>query len=161
MGFIYYIEKKKFDEDMERQERFYRKHGMDPEAIEVMKKYDYVHFKKERIIKLHEQPISSTTMQGIEDESTSVLMKKFITALSISDDEERRCYLRHWWIQDIESTRMLNVIYGLSDELMDVLERKFFDGLTQKQIAKEYGVSDTIISRRVQVIKRAFYEWYK
>ena len=85
---------------------------------------------------MHEQPISSTTMQGIEDESTSVLLKRFITALSISDDEERRCYLRHWWIQDIESTRMLNVLYGLSDELMDVLERKFFDGLTQRQIAK-------------------------
>ena len=161
MSYFYFIEKKKFDEEMEAQEEFYRKHGMAEEAIEEMKNHDYILFKKNRIIRMHEQPISSTTMQGIEDESTSVLLKRFITALSISDDEERRCYLRHWWIQDIESTRMLNVLYGLSDELMDVLERKFFDGLTQRQIAKEYGVSDTIISRRVHQIKKAFYEWYK
>ena len=46
MSYFYFIEKKKFDEEMEAQEEFYRKHGMAEEAIEEMKNHDYILFKK-------------------------------------------------------------------------------------------------------------------
>jgi len=39
--FIYYIEKRKFDERWDKKEKYYLDKGMEPESVEDIRKYDW------------------------------------------------------------------------------------------------------------------------
>lgn len=154
MGFNYASEKRKFEKKWAKLWQEYKAAGMSDAEIQEMHDFDWNVFKQERIYQLHTQELGV----GVFDEPTtdqedkSALMKKFLEAVSCWDDYAGSS--RYGWVEEIEDSQMSARLKSLSLEDLELLTRYVFDGFTQTELARQYGISQKNIHKKWQRIKK-------
>lgn len=158
MAFIYYEEKRKFDEQWKETAQMYAAAGMSQTAIDQMHEFDWEQFKAERIWSNRIQEIDPI---ADEEESPcgaeSPLLKKFFDRLATQYDS---CgtHSRFWWIEEISSPLLLRGIRKLSTEEKELLTLYFVDGYTQSECAEILHISQCMINKRLSHILGKFTE---
>ena len=153
MSFNYGYERKKFDAEQAKLREEYIAAGMSEEAIEEMYLFDLEEFRRRRRIANNESPmLDSDFEEGCEDESLSVYLVRNMEAMSVTDiyhDSNR-----FGWLQEIEDIALYERLIQLSDESLEILTKYVFDGMTQSEIAKEKGIAQKNISKKIKKIKK-------
>lgn len=154
MNFNYSYEKKQFDKEWAKLEVEYRQAGMPNENIAKMKEFDWDLFKARRIETLHTQEIteSNCSQDDCGDESKSTLLHKFMDKLSNTLDNSIH-HSRYWWIEELESEKLIGNIKNLSKEELEILTLYVFYDKTQQEIAQLLGMTQKAISRRIIKIR--------
>lgn len=128
MGFNYRKERKKFEDQMEEDEKKYRAAGMSDEQITLMREYEEEQFRHERVYGLH--TVSEQEVPGTF---------------------ERACTEDSYW-QDLDST-LENLSPGISERLTardkEVLELLCV-GLNHRETAEVIGIAPQVVSRHVK-----------
>ena len=155
MGFNYGFEKKKFDLEWERLRKEYKAAGMSDLAIQKIYEFDLASFNRKRADANHEQPLSGFTWNESEeqDESKSVLYKKFLKELSYVE-EYHFSTDRFGWIEEVSNITLYTKIKKLTSDEKEILTLLVFEGYTQRDIAKIRGVSEQAIIKRIKFIKK-------
>lgn len=148
MEFNYTTERKKFEKNWAKTEALYRKHGMAKEAIQEMHEYDWDLFKAARIEALHTQEMD---FQADDDDDTAMmdspLLKKFFDRLTTQYDTYGT-HSRYWWLEEIESPKLVPGISKLTDEDKELLTLMIVEGYTQEECAVKLHSSQSAISRK-------------
>lgn len=153
MGFNYASEKRKFEKRWATLRQEYKAAGMPDAAIQEMHDFDWNVFKQERIYQLHTQEMSVGAFDEpyTDQEDKSALMKKFLEAVSCWDNYAESS--RYGWVEEIEGPQMSARLKSLSPEDLELLTRYVFDGFTQTELARQYGISQKNIHKKWQRIK--------
>ena len=154
MGFIYGIEKKKFEEKWETLRKEYEAAGMTEEAIQEMYKFDLEAFNRRRTDMKHEQLVTNATFDdGEETEYNSPLFLKFMPNLS-SCDEYSFGFGRYAWIESIDEKRLYVKLKKLEEKDIELLTMLAIEGYSRREIAAIWGVSEQAIGKRIKKIRR-------
>ena len=153
MGFNYASEKRKFEKRWATLRQEYKAAGMPDAAIQEMHDFDWNVFKQERIYQLHTQEMSVGAFDEpyTDQEDKSALMKKFLEAVSCWDNYAESS--RYGWVEEIEGPQMSARLKSLSPEDLELLTRYVFDGFTQTELARQYGISQKNMHKKWQRIK--------
>ena len=154
MGFNYASEKRKFGKEWATLRQEYKVAGMSDAAIQEMHDFDWETFKRERNYQLHTQEMSVGAFDepSIDQEDKSALMKKFLEAVSCWDNNSGSS--RYGWVEEIEDPLMSARLKSLSLEDLELLTQYVFDGFTQAEMARQYGISQKNIHKKLQRIKK-------
>ena len=154
MGFNYASEKKKFEKEWAMLRQEYKAAGMSETAIQEMHDFDWDAFKRERNYQLHTQEMSVGAFDepSTDQEDKSALMKKFLEAVSCWDNYAGSS--RYGWVEEIEDPLMSARLKSLSSEDLELLTQYVFDGFTQTELARQYGISQKNIHKKLQRIKK-------
>ncbi len=148
MNFNYASERNKFDAAWEKTASFYAEQGMSQEAIDAMHDFDWDAFKAERIWALHTQEMG---FQADDDDDTAMmdspLLKKFFDRLTTQYDTYGT-HSRYWWLEEIESPKLVPGISKLTDEDKELLTLMIVEGYTQEECAVKLHSSQSAISRK-------------
>lgn len=152
MGFHYAFEKKRFDLEWKKKERWYKEEGMEESAITQMYGFDLEVFNRERAFVNHTQeyPDESPNDSG----HGSTLFRKFeclSTRFSTADFSGR-----YDWIEDLDDSSLVTVLKKLSQEELELLTLKVFEGYSFTDIAKKWGISRQAVSQRFGRIRKYF-----
>lgn len=132
MGFNYRKERKKFEEQMEENEKKYRAAGMSDEQIALMREYEEEQFRHERVYGLH-----------------------IVSEQEVPGTFERACTEDSYW-QDLDSA-LESLSPGITERLTardkEVLEL-LCAGLNHRETAMAIGVSQQAVSHRLKKIKK-------
>jgi RNA polymerase sigma factor (sigma-70 family) len=154
MGFNYALEKKKFDKEWAKTEEEYIAAGMNCSAIEAMREYDWELFKKRRIYSVHEQPMAASSFDDDDsDDSHSSLLSKFLDVMSTTDDASTH-HSRYWWVDEIENTAFASVVRNLSEKDIEAITLLVYEGFSQEEVAKLWGVTQQAIAQRIKKVKK-------
>ncbi len=129
-------ERKKFISEHEKMRKEYRKAGMSDEKIDEIFLYDWDRYKEQRNHCLHNRYIREYEEFG---------------SITIEDE----IYLRmDNWHEAIENISLYLAIMSLSDEQRYIIWLYAFEGLTQKEIAENFGISHFAVQKRIEVIRK-------
>lgn len=140
-----------FEKEQAQLRKEYLAAGMTEEQIQAMREYDESWLKKRRREALHTQELDIRTSED-EDNKDSPLLKKFLHNFSVED--------KHWendrfgWIEQIENKQLYKAVKGLSDMEKEILTELLYDGFTQSEIAQNFGLNQSSISRRMARLKK-------
>ena len=161
MKFNYALERLKFEDEWAKLQKEYEAAGMAAEDIKTMKEYDWTHmFCAERVVALHTQELDASIFEQVENGEQvpeSPLMKKFLGTLTTEYDHLGG-HARMWWIDEIEDSRLTEVLCTLSDEEKELLTLLYVDGFSQKECARIYGTHQSTIHRRTKRILCKFHK---
>lgn len=141
-------EKKKFDKQQERQAEEYRQYGMSEKDIQEMYQFDLEMLRKERVFRIHNQPIQDKFDDKF-DESKSPMLGKFFDKFSIFNDFSDN---RYWWIEEIDNQELVKRLKMLSEGDIEILTL-IIEGYKQVEIAQLYSVSSATISKKLKRIR--------
>lgn len=150
MGFNYGLEKKNFDSQWAVIRKQYEDAGMNSEAIKAMYDYDWAIFNATRSYQNHTQEIATPAFEQNE-ESYSPLMDKYQEAISVT---EHYCETksRFTWIGEIEDERLLSALEKLSEDDLKLLTLYAYEGYTETEISKVFGISQPAIHKKIMKI---------
>ncbi len=121
---------------------------MPEEAIQEMRTYDWNLFKAARVEALHTQEIG---FQADDEDDTSgmdsPLLEKFFDRLTTQYDTYGT-HSRYWWLEEIESPKLVPGISKLTDEDKELLTLMIVEGYTQEECAVKLHSSQSAISRK-------------
>lgn len=137
MGFNYRKERRKFEKQMEENERKYRAAGMNDTQINAMREYEEEMFRRERVYGIH----------TIFEES-----KEYPGLIELEESNDS-------YFQDLSASLdnlLDNLVSGLSESL-SVRDKEVLlllsQGLNQQEAANLLGVSQQAISKHMKKIK--------
>ena len=139
MGFNYAREKKKFDSEWEKKEKWYRESGMSEDAIQEMFEEDWKTFKADRIYYLH-NTVSLTDSLAEHIPCDDTYEETFVP-----DD----CGL----INAINSPEMVRELRRLSKDDIQIMELRM-KGKTQGEIAAIMKCTQPNIAKKIRRIKK-------
>ena len=154
MGFNYAKEKKKFDLEWEILQKEYADAGMVPSAIEAMHSYDWGMFLSRRTYENHTQDLPDTYLSGDLEGQQSNLFKKFTSLSAVFDEKDFQG--RYAWIDTIEDAGLLKKLSRLSKQDLELLTLYAIEGCTQTEIALLLHLNQSVISRKINRIKKFF-----
>ena len=154
MGFNYAKERTKFDREWDKLRREYEAAGMIPATIEEMYQYDLQFFNSCRRYHSHVQQLPSDYVSDGSESENSTLHQKF-SALSVSFDETDMLG-RYGWVDTIDAPQMVDALKKLSPQDLELLTRYVIDGYSQTELARQYGISQKHINKKLQRIKNNF-----
>ena len=149
-------ERRKFKENQKKQAAEYRALGMTEEQIQAMYEFDLEKFRSDRRFYSHTQPLTASDfVEGKEDESESTLLLKFFDELTVTIDNcgEKS---RYWWVEEINNSKLYEIIISLSQESIELLTLIYVDKLNQSEISKIFNISQAAISQRLKKINEIF-----
>lgn len=154
MGFNYAVEKKKFERLWKKLRVEYAAAGMSDADIQKMYDFDWAIFRQERIYHLHTQEFRMSMFDDLspEQEDKSALMKKFLEAVSCCDDYGTGS--QYAWIEEINDSRISARLKELPPKDLDLLTRYAIGGYSQAELARQYGISQKNIHKKLQRIKK-------
>ncbi|MCI9279070.1 MAG: sigma-70 family RNA polymerase sigma factor [Lachnospiraceae bacterium] len=156
MGFNYGLEKKKFDGEWERLRREYAAAGMDEAAIEAMHEFDWQIFKRERTYCRHTQQVPRQRFDedgDMAEEGSFALYMKYADRFSVAAAEVDR-ERRDSWLDEIGSEALVARLKGLCGSDRELLTLYVFEGYTVTEIARMQGVSQPVISKKLNRLKK-------
>lgn len=146
------LERKKFDEEQKRLAAEYRAAGMTEYQIEQMYQFDLDAFNSKRRFNEHTQQFPEDVLEESDDDK-SPLFEKFLDSLSVeldlSDIKDR-----YWWIEEIEDEQLARKLKTLPIDDVELITQYVFEQRTQVEIAKQIGVSNVTIFKRIEKLKK-------
>lgn len=147
------LERKKFDEEQKRLAAEYRAAGMTEYQIEQMYQFDLDAFNSRRRYCEHTQQFPELPENIDEEDGFSPIFDKFIYELSVgmnvSDFQDR-----HWWLEEIEDETLAKNLKSLPIDDVELITQYVFEQRTQVEIAKQFGVSNVTIFKRIEKLKK-------
>ena len=136
-GIAYHL----FLQKWERLRAEYENAGMSEEAIEAIFQFDLEMFNRDRAYfeHLYYQPLNS-------DYDEDILVLEGVLHFR---DTDTSYHSRYWWIEGIDNPLLLAYIRTLSQEDLDIVTMRYFEGFTQKDIAEKMGISQQAVSKRL------------
>lgn len=130
----------------------YLKQGMTEEQISAMYEYDLKVYRGRRVEAIHTQVLDFAAIEGDDaDEGQNPLYEKFADKLSVnanfSDDS------RYGWTESIDNPNLASAIDKLPAKDLELLTQLVSDGLSQTEIAANFGVKKAAISRKISRLK--------
>ena len=156
MGFNYAFEMKKFTKKWDKLRKEYEAVGMSEQDIQVMYEFDLNVFRNNRNECNHTQPLSGNLYedQSEQDETTSVLLKKFLKETSENDKHCFQDNPRYAWIDELENDELYTKICLLPQKDIDLITLIVFEGYTQQEVAVMRGNTATAICKKVKKLKK-------
>lgn len=152
MGFNYAKEKRQFDLEWNRLQKEYSDAGMSLSSIEAMRSYDWEMFLSRRTYESHTQSLPDTYLNGEVEGQRSALFKKF-SSLSTAFDEGDFSG-QYAWIGSIEDAALSKRLAMLPEKDLELLTLYAIAGYTQAEIALLMGRDQSVISRKLNRIKK-------
>ena len=152
MGFYYAKEKAAFEAKWSILRAEYEKAGMSQTAIDSMHKFDWNGFRAQRIYCDHNQSMPDTYLVNDADEGRSSLLHKF-AALSMTFDEADFPG-RYAWVDSIDNADLAAKLHLLPAKNLELLTLYAIDGYTQAEIASLLGRNQSVVSRKINRIKK-------
>lgn len=147
-------ERKQFQKEQEKQNKYYKSLGMSDEAIQAINEFDYEVFKSKRIESIHTQPLDISVFYESDcDESDNALLKKFGEQISVNL-EDGGGFSRYWWIEELDTPELAAAINALSQEDKELLTMIVFDQMNHKEIAEILGISRQAVTERLFWIRK-------
>lgn len=152
-------ERAKFEREQEELRKEYLAAGMTEEQIQLMRQFDEEFFNERRREAEHTQELDIQAFDDddSEDELKSSLLEKFMDKLSKTDTHFQN--ERLGWIEQIEDESLCKALKALKNENKELLSLIVCDGLNQRQIAEQLGVSQQAISKKIKKIQTFFKKW--
>ena len=135
MSYNYAREKRRFDAEWKRKERWYRKEGMSEDDIEEMRRFDLEQFNRNRAYESRRRPLE--TACG----SCYTLMPE-------------RNSGRGGWIEELSDPRLSAKLRELPEADLELLTLLCVDGCSQTQAAHVLGFTQQAVSKRLRKIKK-------
>lgn len=140
MGFNYRQERKKFEEQMQENERRFRAAGMSDEQIMAMREYEEEQFRRERVYKIHIVLEQSKEYPGL------------IEWVGTTDSYFQKMKASLDFILDNVSPGLSASLSSQEKEIMLLLSW----GATQQEISAKLGLSQSTISYHIKHIEKTF-----
>ena len=135
MAYNYAKEKRRFDAEWKRNERWYRKEGMSEDDIEEMRRFDLEQCNRDRAYESRRRPLE--TACG----SCYTLMPE-------------RNSGRGGWIEELSDPRLSAKLRELPEADLELLTLLCVDGCSQTQAAHVLGFTQQAVSKRLRKIKK-------
>lgn len=150
-----------FEKEQAKLRKEYLAAGMMEEQIQKLRSYDEDWYRNRRREARHTQRLNITAFDEDDgDEDTqNPLLKKFLHNLSVEDkyfESER-----FGWIEEIEDEQLYKAISSLSDKDKEILTLLIIDGFKQKNIAEQYGLGKSAVSRKISRLKNFLKKFLK
>lgn len=156
MTFNYAVEKRKFEKVWATLEKTYAEAGMEPEAIKVMREFDWEIFKSERNEALHTQEFAIPESSDEEmDDCESPLYEKFLEQLS-SEYDTYGSHSRYWWLDELTTPCLTIGVPALTMEDKELLTLYIVDELTVREIAEIQEKTKSSVERHLQRVFALF-----
>lgn len=136
MGFNYAREKRKFDEEWNEKERWYRESGMSEDAIREMYEYDWREFNSTR--KFYRYGDDDVNVESITEENEDAVNKAF--------SEE--------WIELLDTSDLVRKVRKLPADYIEIIDLMVRENLTQKEIAGRMNCSQQNIAKKIEKIRK-------
>lgn len=136
MGFNYAREKKKFDSEWEKKEKWYRESGMSEDAICEMREYDLNEFNSAR--KFYRYGDDDVDVESIVEEDGDSIDKAF--------SEE--------WIELLETPELVLKIRKLPADYIEIIDLMLRKDMTQKEISARMNCSQQNIAKKIGKIRK-------
>ena len=69
--------------------------------------------------------------------------------MNVSDFQDR-----HWWLEEIEDETLAKNLKSLPIDDVELITQYVFEQRTQVEIAKQFGVSNVTIFKRIEKLKK-------
>ena len=146
------LERKKFDEEQKRLAAEYRSAGMTEEQIEQMHQFDLEVFNSRRRFFEHNQQFPELPNDIDEEDGFSPIFAKFTEGLS-ADMNMSGFKDRYWWIEEIDNEQLAKKLKSLPIAEIELITQYVFEEKTQVEIAKQIGVSNVAVFKRIEKLK--------
>ncbi len=150
MAFNKGYELKKFEARWAKLHIEYASAGMSEDAIQQMYDYDRQMFNAERTHLERTQEFTAPTYESSEEEA-SPLMLRYQDAITVTDTYHET-KSRFAWIGEIEDERLLSALEKLSADDLKLLTLYAYEGYTETEISKVFGMSQPAIHKRISKI---------
>lgn len=154
-------ERAKFEREQEELRKEYLAAGMTEEQIQKIYQFDKSFYNERRREATHTQELDIQAFDddGNEDEDNkdNPLVKKFLDSLTRVDTHFEND--RYGWIEQIEDESLCKALKALKNENKELLSLIVCDGLNQRQIAEQLGVSQQAISKKIKKIQTFLKKW--
>lgn len=119
---------------------------MPEEKIEDICTYDRMTHNRNRAFA--EQTVSLDAImekQGFNDEwGMNPLLEKNMEALSVEMEIDHNSTF--WWVNELEDPALLEAVLSLTDQQRELITKIVYNGYSQTEVAKHWGVSQSTIS---------------
>ena len=132
MSYNYAREKRRFDAEWKRKERWYRKEGMSEDDIEEMRRFDLEQFNRNRAYESRRRPLETACGSCCVQQTSE----------------------RYGWIDEVSDPRLTERLQRLSERDIELLTLLIYDGLSQTEAADIMGCKQYDISRQFARILR-------
>ena len=132
MAYNYAREKRRFDAEWKRKERWYRKEGMSEDDIEEMRRFDLEQFNRNRAYESRRRPLETACGSCCVQQTSE----------------------RYGWIDEVSDPRLTERLQRLSERGIELLTLLIYDGLSQTEAADIMGCKQYDISRQFARILR-------
>ena len=132
MAYNYAKEKRRFDAEWKRNERWYRKEGMSEDDIEEMRRFDLEQFNRDRAYESRRRPLETACGSCCVQQTSE----------------------RYGWIDEVSDPRLTERLQRLSERDIELLTLLIYDGLSQTEAADIMGCKQYDISRQFARILR-------
>lgn len=149
MSFSYASAYKKYAAEKKKKHALYKELGMTDEQIEAIDEFDDREFRAECVYRFHMQPLDIPEESEFDD-GQNPLYHAFGDILSV--EMEFAHSEKYGWLQEIDSPELLNRLLELSEEDLSLLTAFFLEGKTQTTIAKEKGIAQKNICKKLKRI---------
>ena len=124
---------------------------MSREQIDALDEFDKEEFLSNNNYKRHIQSLSVDEDSEYPDD-LHPLLQRFIDVLAVELKVTFRD--KYAWIDEISSPTLQKKLLSLSDSDLDILDAHVFGEKTQVEIAKEIGISQKNVSKKLKRIKQ-------
>ena len=131
-----------FEKEQAQKRKEYLAAGMTEEQIQSLRSFDEDWYRKRRREARHTQRLNITAFDEDDgdDETQNPLLKKFLHNFSVED-------------------KLYKAIKSLSDRDKEILSLLINDGFNETQAAKQLGVSQQAISKKIKKFQTIFGKW--
>ena len=136
MAYNYAKEKRRFDAEWKRNERWYRKEGMSEDDIEEMRRFDLEQFNRDRAYESRRRPLETACGSRYVQEPIE----------------------RYSWIDEVSDQQLAERLQKLSESDVELLTLLIYDGLSQTEAADILGRKQYDISRQFARILKSLSE---
>lgn len=155
MSWNNYIERKKLNRRIAKQEREYRQLGMPEKAIKEILELDRKQHRKNRIYRMHTQPLEEPSFSDDScDESDNALLLRYAEQFSASQDILAD-HSRYWWIEEIENPVLCEKLKRLSKADIELLTLYVYDQKTMEEIASILHCTKVNIFKKIERIRKS------
>ena len=121
------------------------------EQIDALDEFDWTEFRADCVYQVHTQPLEIASEPDF-DEDKNPLYKKFGDVLSVELKVTFRD--KYAWLDEISSPELIGKLLSLAPEDLELLDAYVFGDKTQVELAKEKGISQKNISKKLNRIRR-------
>ena len=129
MGFIYSVEKRRFEREWDKLRKMYLAEGMTAEAIQDLYEFDWDCFRAQRTYVNHTQPLPTENISDDEAEHSELFRKYANTSVTF---DESNFSGRYAWVDTIEDQQLVLALKQLPDEDLDLLTFLVIEEHTQR-----------------------------